>query len=128
MRELSRFSLTLISALIVIGGLHYGYFLIRELPFSWAEFLYGYGINFVMALIVYGAMLYLASKKSTYLGFLFLGGSAFKFAIYFLLIDPVFRADGKLSFSEFFLFFIPYLICLAIETLAVIQLLKKIDK
>jgi len=128
MRDLLRFTLALIGALIIIGGLHYSYFLIRELPFSWAEFFYGYGINFVMALIVYVAMLYLARKKSTYLGFLFLGGSAFKFAVYFLLIDPVFRADGKLSFSEFFLFFIPYLICLAIETLAVIGLLKKNDK
>ncbi|NND16570.1 MAG: hypothetical protein HKN89_09640 [Eudoraea sp.] len=123
-----RFTLVLLSALIVIGGLHYSYFLLRDLPFSWVEFLYGYGINFVMALIVYASMLYLAKKKSTYLGFLFLTGSAFKFAIYFLLIDPVFRADGKLSFTEFFIFFIPYLICLTIETLAVIQLLKKIDK
>lgn len=128
MRELLRFILILISSLVVVGGLHYAYFLIRDLPFSWAEFLYGYGINFVMALIVYGGLLYLARKQSTYLGFLFLAGSGFKFAIYFLLIDPVFRADGQLSFTEFFLFFIPYLICLTIETLAVIKLLKKIGQ
>ncbi len=128
MRELLRFTLILISSLVVVGGLHYTYFLIRDLPFSLAEFLYGYGINFVMALIVYGGLLYLARKQSTYLGFLFLAGSGFKFAIYFLLIDPVFRADGQLSFTEFFLFFIPYLICLTIETLAVIKLLKKIGQ
>lgn len=115
----------LILALLVAGVLHAAYFYANNKSIHPDAWLLCYGLNFLMAMIIYATMLELAKQQSPYLGFFFLFGSAFKFAIYFMIIDPVLRRDGGLSYADFFLFFIPYLTGLIVETLAVIKLLKK---
>ncbi len=85
-----------------------------------------YGINFLLALGIYVTLLQLANKKSQYLGFVFLFGSALKFLVYFLIFDPLFKQDGNLSTYEFFLFFVPYFVSLIAETIALVNLLKTI--
>ena len=123
--KLLRFSALLIMALLFVGGLHMAYFYANNKLIRLDEFLLCYGLNLFMAILIYAVMLQLAKQKSPYLGFFFLFGSAFKFALYFLIIEPLLRRDGSLTYADFFLFFVPYLISLIGETLAVIKLLKQ---
>jgi len=117
----------LILALIGLALLHLAYFYFRALEIPTDLLLLGYGVNFLLALIVYGFLLYFAERKSTNLGFLFLFGSALKFGVYFLIFHPMFKEDGTLSKLEFFTFFFPYFVCLAMETMALVKLLNEID-
>lgn len=111
--------------MVAIAALHLAYFYANGRIIRPDEWLLCYGLNLVLAIIIYAIMLELAKRESPYLGFFFLFGSAFKFAVYFLIIDPLLRRDGSLSYADFFLFFIPYLTSLIGETLAVIKLLNK---
>ncbi|WP_394747960.1 hypothetical protein [Spongiimicrobium salis] len=126
-KKLISFAGKLIIALAVLALLHMAYFYFRTLEVPVHLMLFGYGVNFILALVVYGFLLYFAERKSTQLGFLFLFGSALKFGVYFLVFHPMFKADGTLSKLEFFTFFFPYFICLAIETIALVKLLNEID-
>ena len=117
----------LILALIGLALLHLAYFYFRALEIPVDLLLLGYGVNFLLALVVYGFLLYFAERKSTNLGFLFLFGSTLKFVVYFLVFNPLFLEDGTLSKLEFFTFFFPYFICLAVETMALVKLLNEID-
>ena len=81
-----------------------------------------------MALGIYSALLYFAERHNKHLGFLFMFGSTLKFNIYFLILDPIFMVDGKLSKVEFFTFFIPYFTCLFVETFQLIKLMRELDQ
>ena len=123
--KLLRFSIFLSLALAAIALLHLAYFYANDKIIQPDEWLFCYGLNLIMAFIIYAVLLELAKRESPYLGFFFLSGSAFKFALYFLIIDPLLRRDGDLTYADFFLFFIPYLVSLIGETIAVIKLLKQ---
>ena len=66
----------------------------------------------------------MAADENKFVGFVFLLGSGVKFLVYFLIFYPLFKQDGQLSRVEFFLFFIPYLISLVTETVALVKLLR----
>ena len=90
--------------------------------------LMGYLVNFAMAPAIYYIIVELAKKQSKNLGFVFLFGSTLKFAVYFLIFNPLFMRDGSLSKLEFLShFFVPYIACLVFETLALVKLLNEID-
>lgn len=76
-----------------------------------------------MASAIYVLILRLRKKYNDSLGFIYMGGSFLKFILYFLLIHPLYKADGAIEKSEAFAFFIPYLYCLIAETRALIRLL-----
>ena len=76
---------------------------------------------------IYYIMVVLAEKQNKNLGFVFLFGSTLKFAVYFLIFNPLFMQDESLSKLEFFTFFMPYIACLLVETLALVKLLREID-
>ena len=59
------------------------------------------------------------------LGFVCLSGSGLKVLLFFLLIYPVFNADGDLSSMEFASFFIPYSLITVMETAALVRLLNR---
>lgn len=80
-----------------------------------------------MAMGIYYTMLTLAKKQNKNLGFVFLFGSTLKFAVYFVIFDPLFMQDESLSKLEFFTFFLPYIACLLVETIALVKLLREID-
>ena len=120
------FGLGLILVLTITGGLHYAYLNAHQLSIPLETLLLSYLVNLLMALGIYITLLRLARQKSQYLGFVFLFGSAFKFIVYFLVFDPLFKQDGDLSKTEFFTFFVPYLISLIAETIALVNLLRTI--
>lgn len=84
-----------------------------------------YFINFMMASLVFAAIYRFKKTKSDLLGFYFLGGSFFKFIVFFVLFLPFFKADGDLSKQEFFIFFIPYIVVLFVEVSFLVNILNK---
>lgn len=127
-RKAVTFLLQILISLLLVGILHYGVLYARSWPISVPDILWAYLLNLVLATGIYLAMLQFAAQQSRYLGFLFLVGSALKFAAYFIILEPIFARDGRLSKTEFFYFFIPYLTCLIAETLALVKLLREIDQ
>lgn len=123
--KLLRFSAVLVLVLVAVASLHMAYFYANGRIIRPDEWLLCYGLNLILAIFIYAIMLELAKRESPYLGFFFLFGSAFKFSTYFLIIDPLLRREDGLSYADFFLFFIPYLVSLIGETIAVIKLLNK---
>jgi hypothetical protein len=121
------FSAWLLGVLLLVCLLHLGIFYARNLPIEADIFIICYMSNFVMALIVFIAMLLLAQKQSSYLGFVFLFGSVFKFAVFFTILQPIISLDGSLSRINFFIFFIPYITSLFVETYILVKWLKDID-
>ena len=84
---------------------------------------YTYLSNAVLAIIIIGVIYWLRKKYFSQIGFLFLGGSLLKFAVFFIWFNPAYKADGILSKAEFIGFFIPYILSLTFETIAVYRLL-----
>ncbi len=84
-----------------------------------------YGVNIALAIAIFSALSILKENKSEILGFVFMVGSGLKFGAYFLLFHSDFKADGRVDKAEFALFFIPYAVCLIVEVLFLLKLLKK---
>jgi len=74
-----------------------------------------------------GILLYrFRTRFSASLGFIFFGISLLKFLLFFLLFYPTYHADDEISKAEFGTFFIPYALCLIIETRFLIKELNKL--
>ncbi|MGB5236431.1 MAG: hypothetical protein WBN59_02270 [Flavobacteriaceae bacterium] len=121
------FAFRLFLVLALIAGMHWAYLYASEIPIDFKTLGFCYLINFIMALVIFVSLLRLAEDKSQYLGFIFLVGSTLKFVVYFLVFDPLFKQDGDLTRVEFFLFFVPYLASLGVETVALVKLLRTLS-
>ena len=64
-------------------------------------------------------------KKVILVGVVFLVGSMLKFGLFFLFINPDFKADGLVGRDELSLFFVPYLISLFSMTYAASRVLQR---
>ena len=102
---------------LILGWQHQG--------ITWPEYVFGYGVNLLMAGIIIIALFNLPQRFKDSLGYFFLFGSLFKFIIYFLVFQPVFRDDGEVTRLEFFSFFVPYALSLVVETSVLIIKLKQ---
>lgn len=83
-----------------------------------------YLINYLLAIGIYAYLFSARKKYSDSLGFLFMAGSFLKFAAFFIFFYPAYHADNKIETLEFATFFIPYTICLIIETMGLIKILQ----
>jgi len=83
-----------------------------------------YVINALIAIFVYWTVFLLRNNSKGYLGYYFLLGTFIKFLIFFIFVLPIFKEDNIVSRTEFFTFFIPYFLCLIVETKSLISLLK----
>lgn len=84
-----------------------------------------YIINVALAIVIFGFIYKFQEKLSNQIGFMFLAGSLIKFAVFFIVFYPVFKSDGDISSLEFASFFIPYILCLIIETFSLVKWLNK---
>ena len=84
-----------------------------------------YGLNYVLATLIFFAVLVTHKKNTMLVGFMFLGGSVLKFIFFFLLIYPDFKDDGFVDRDELSLFFVPYLISLFAMTYAASRVLRR---
>lgn len=126
-KKIISFALQLIGTILLLVLLHIGFLFARNIDIPIDLISMGYLINFAMAVAIYYIMVELAKKQNKNLGFVILFGSTLKFAVYFLIFNPLFMQDGSLSRLEFSTFFLPYIACLIVETLALVKLLKEID-
>lgn len=109
-------------------------FVIHLLIIKWMNFnmlgnkiIESYLINITTAVILYYIIDKHKAKFKDNVGFIFMLSSFFKFGLFFIFINSSYKADGITTRLEFLTFFIPYSICLIIETHALIKLLNKLD-
>ena len=124
--QLKRFIVVLTISLALIFTLHLLFLHFNNLPLFDNKILLAYILNYVLALIVYLLLFSLRIKLKNQLGFLFMAGSFLKFVVFFLFFFSSYKADGIINRLEFSSFFIPYLICLIIETYSLVNLLKNL--
>jgi len=75
-----------------------------------------YLANFILALIITVLLYVLRVKQARNLGFMFMGSSFLKFAVFFMVFFPIYKLDGDVTRFEFAQFFVPYAISLTVET------------
>lgn len=122
-----RFFVLLIGILGVVFIAHLTLLHFNELPLFENKILMCYWVNALFALLVVGFLYKFRKKFKSQLGFLFMGGSLLKFAVFFLVFYPFFNADGELSKLEFITFFVPYTVSLILETITLSKILNKLD-
>ena len=125
MNDFLKFSLLLLVLLLSALALHLFILNAMGLPLYDNKILLAYSINYVLAVIIYGALYLLQDRMTAQLGFLYMGGSLLKFLFFFILFYPGYKLDGEMSNAEFAAFFIPYSISLILETSGIIKFLKK---
>lgn len=86
-----------------------------------------YLVNGILAVSIFLALYFVRNKLKNSIGFLFMAGSLLKFLFFFVLFYPAYNLDGDMSKLEFSAFFIPYVICLIIETVFTALMLQKQD-
>jgi hypothetical protein len=125
MDSFSKFSWTLIIVLTIAFGIHIFILDQLELPLFDNRIIVAYLANCFLALAIYLSLFLLKNKMSEQIGFLYMGGSFVKFLFFFIFFYPSYKLDGGLDSLEFAAFFVPYVISLILETLGVIEFLKK---
>jgi hypothetical protein len=88
------------------------------------EFLWEYGYNLSVSLVLGYFYCFIFIKFPDQLGFAFLGSISVKFILFFIFIYPEIRADEVISQVEFAGFFVPFSVCLFSELIFLIFLLR----
>ena len=113
------FSLALI---IHVAARHFfNLFLLGDLLIPAYLFNFGFAAGMVLLLSLF------RERLKFQVGFLFMGGSLFKFLGFFLFFHPEYNLDGAIKSAEFATFFVPYVIALAIETIYASKLLRILE-
>jgi dolichyl-phosphate-mannose--protein O-mannosyl transferase len=89
------------------------------------QIVWAYAANIALAALILGYLLKAPAKYQNSLGFLFMLGSFLKFAIFFLFFAPLYKSDGRIDNYEFSTFFVPYVLCLILETTLLINKLNR---
>lgn len=98
-----------------------------DLPLFDNNVILSYSVNYGLIIAVFGFLYLMRNKYRSQLGFLCLAGSLLKFTIFFIVFYPIFKEDGQMSKLEFASFFVPYVICLFLETLSLSKWLNKLE-
>lgn len=98
-----------------------------QYPLFGNKIIAAYLINLGLVIIIFGLLYLLRNKQKNQLGFLFIGGSLLKFAVFFIVFYPAYKADGHISKLEFAAFFVPYVLGLIVETSSLVKWLNKMD-
>lgn len=125
--EAVKFSIYIVTACILILLSHVSVLHIKKLPLFENYILQAYIINAFVAVTSIWLLFWFRIKLRDQLGFLVLGISLFKFLLFFLIFQPVYRLDGNITRLEFFTFFTPYITCLFLITLLGSRILNKLE-
>ena len=123
---LKRFIILLTTIVTAVFTLHILVLNYSNLPLFDNKIIPAYILNYALALGIYYLLFYFRIKLKDQLGFLFMGGSFLKFILFFIFFYPSYKSDGNINTLEFGSFFLPYLVCLIIETSALVKLLKNL--
>ncbi|MDX1829642.1 MAG: hypothetical protein R3342_08860 [Lutibacter sp.] len=125
--SITGFSLLLLIINLVVFALHIT--ILKELnqPLFNNKIILAYLVNFILAIGIFSILYILKNTFESILGFIFLGGSFLKFAVFFLLFYPSYKDDGVITSYETFSFLTPYFLCLILEILALVKLMNNND-
>lgn len=128
LKKITLFSIRLFISIAVVFFVHVELLKYYQLPPYNNLIIEGYYANVILAIFIYSSLSLLQKKYNDQLGFLFMVGSLLKFAVFFIFFSPNFRQNGDISRLEFLSFFVPYLICLLLETVAIVKILNPSKK
>ena len=114
---------TLFFIILIFFGVHLWILSSLKMPIFENKILLSYGLNTFLVIAIYLFLYLYRHKYKEQLGFLYMIGSFLKFTFFFIFFYPSYHKDGHISKSEFLTFFIPYAVCLVIETYYLIKLL-----
>ncbi|MCV6630460.1 MAG: hypothetical protein OIF50_11460 [Flavobacteriaceae bacterium] len=122
MKAIRNFVVLLALVLGIAMLLHIGVLVLDQQ--NWMEhlFLESYIANYLVTVLIFVLLYIWRIKYHNQIGFLFLGGTLLKFAVFFVFFAPTYRADDKIQTLEFLAFFVPYALCLLVETWRIIRL------
>jgi len=123
----TKFSIKLVVVLTVVFIAHILILKFADLPLFENKIVSAYISNVVLAIVIFGLLYKLKDKYKVQLGFLYLAGSALKFLVFFIVFYPFYKADGTISKLEFAAFFVPYVLCLVLETFSLSKWLNKLE-
>ncbi len=123
---LKRFSLLLSISIIIFFGIHLLVLRYINSPLFAHKIVLAYTMNYFLAIGVYMFLYVFREKFKAQLGYLFMAGSFMKFILFFILFYTSYKADGDINTLEFTSFFVPYTICLVIETYSLVNLLNNL--
>ena len=126
MQNILKFSGILALFLFVVFAVHVLVIFFIDLPLFGNRIILAYIVNFVLAIIIYITMHLLKHKYQSQLGFVFMFGSFLKFIVFFIVFYPFYKADDTITKMEFAAFFVPYVVCLIIETISLSKWLNKL--
>lgn len=112
LKRTANFTLVLLVVLSLILLLQV---LLFQFPLDGNLLLPAYVFNGCFAVVSYFVLVFLSRVNPRITGFVFMGGSAFKFLIFFSAFYPTYYADGAIERMEFMSFFVPYALCLIAE-------------
>jgi hypothetical protein len=124
MKPVLHFALVLFLSLFLAFIVYLSILYFLEIPLWSNHLIAAYLINYLLAVSIYAFLYRSREKYSDSLGFLFMAGSFLKFAAFFIFFYPAYHADNRIETIEFGTFFIPYTICLLLETLGLIKILQ----
>ncbi len=119
------FLLVLIPLLGITFFLHTTILQNNGLPKYGDNIMLSYLVNFLLAAVIFIGLYNFRNKMKTQIGFIFMAGSFLKFIVFFILFYPSYKTDGEMDTSEFAAFFVPYTICLIVETVSTAKMLQK---
>ena len=114
--ESKEFSAILLIFLSAAFAIHMLVNTLMSAPVFQHQILASYAINITLAVVIFWCLTSLKKKYKNQIGFLFLASSIVKFLVFFLIFYGPYKADGEIVLSEFTSFFVPYSICLVLET------------
>ena len=111
------FSIRLVLVLSLAFAMHLVLLQIVGLPLFENKVVASYMINTLLTIAIFFGLYRLKEKYSSQIGFLFLGSSFLKFAVFFIVFYGTYKANGTIDTLEFLAFFTPYSLCLILETI-----------
>jgi hypothetical protein len=122
-KQITVFGIKLLISICVVFGIHSVILYYLNISLFQNLLIPSYLTNYFLALLIFFILVKLKKKYLDLLGFVFMGGSFVKFAVYFIFFNPVFKQNGTVSPEEATSFLTPYLLCLIVETFYLIKLL-----
>lgn len=119
------FSFRLLAILVVLYLIHELTHYLLGVDFGADLIQEAYWSNYLMVVITYFALMFAKQKNDQTVGFIFLGGFFFKLVIFMIFFNPLYKLDNEIKTVEFFAFFTPYSICLALETISLVRWLNR---
>jgi hypothetical protein len=125
--KITSFYLQLTLYILLTFIIHLGILFLLDKPIFDNKIIESYLINIFTAFLLYYIIDRHKARFKDNIGFIFMLSSYIKFGLFFIFIYPYFDKNSTDLTIEFVTFFIPYSVCLIVETMALIKLLNKLE-